>query len=80
MLKRPFFAVVVVSIILLVYCILINFNIFLPLVYFIFAISPFLVMWMAYSVIRYGNYGGRELNEDEEWGYQDKNSDELDVL
>ncbi|MFI5187257.1 MAG: hypothetical protein ACHQF0_11060 [Chitinophagales bacterium] len=80
MLRKPGFAVAAVSIILLVYCVLINFNISLPLVYFIFCISPFLLIWMAYSVIRHGNYKGKELNEDEEWGYQDRNRDELDVL
>jgi len=37
-----------------------------------FSISPFLVVWMAYTIIRYGPYNGRELKEDEEYGYQDK--------
>jgi len=80
MLKKPFFAVTVVSIILLVYCILINFNVLLSLVYLIFFLSPFLLLWMMYTIIRFGIYKGKDLNENEEWGYQDKNRDELDVL
>jgi hypothetical protein len=45
-----------------------------------FLASPFLVIWMAYAILKYGSYSGRELNEDEEWGYQDKNKDELGIF
>jgi hypothetical protein len=37
-----------------------------------FVLSPFLVIWMAYTILRYGKYDDRELRENEEWGYQDK--------
>ncbi len=80
MLKKPFFAVATVSLILLAYCIFINFNIFLSFVYFVFGISPFLLLWVTYSVIHSGVYKGKELGEKEEWGYLDKEKDELDVL
>jgi hypothetical protein len=43
----------------------------------LFFLSPFLVIWMVYRIIRYDSYRGRELNENEEWGYSDKNSEEL---
>jgi len=43
----------------------------------LFAISPVLVVWMVYSVLRYGTYIGRELKPGEEWGYEDKNRDDL---
>ena len=45
-----------------------------------FLASPFLVIWMAYTILKYGSYNGRELAENEEWGYQDKNKDELGVF
>jgi hypothetical protein len=45
-----------------------------------FLASPFLVIWMAYTILKYASYEGRELEENEEWGYQDKNKDELGVF
>ncbi len=42
------------------------------LVNIIFLALPFLMIWLLYSVIRYGKYQGRELAEEEEWGYADK--------
>ena len=80
MLKKPSFVVVVVSLILFVYCALIGFNIFLPIAYFIFAISPLLIMWLTYTIIHFGVYHGQEFHSDEEWGYGDKNKNELDLF
>ncbi len=80
MTRKPIFAVVVVSIILLVYCVLIYLNLFLPVAYFTFSISPFLLAWVAYTIIRFGVYNGKEFNSDEEWGYQDKKKEDLDIL
>lgn len=78
MLRKPSFAVAVVSGILVIYCLLLNIN--SPVAYFIFAISPFLLLWMTYTVIRSGIYNGKEFEADDEWGYQDRNKDELGVL
>jgi hypothetical protein len=39
----------------------------------LFALSPFCVVWMAITIMKYGKYTGPELREDEEWGYQDVN-------
>jgi len=78
MLRKPSFAVTVVSGILILYCFLVNRN--SPLGYFIFSISPFFLLWMAYTILRFGTYNGKELTPDEEWGYQDKDRDELGVL
>jgi hypothetical protein len=70
------FAVVTVSIILIVYCVLLITNAPLSISYFIFSISPFLLIWLAYTVLRFGIYQGTDLGE-EEWGYQDKSKDDL---
>src|SRR5678815_5965737 len=71
MIKKPFFAVAAVSVILLIYCILIGFNISLRIVYLIFGISPILLTWLVYTTIRFGKYKGKEFDTGEEWGYQD---------
>ena len=80
MLMKPALSVIVISAVLVVYCALINFEILLPVVYFIFSISPFLLLWLASSVLRDRRFTVRELKEEEEWGYQDRNRDDLDVL
>lgn len=78
MLRKPNIAVIVTSIILVIYCLLLGSN--SPIAYFIFTISPFLVLWMAYTVIRFGVFKAKELRENEEWGYADKDKEELGVL
>jgi hypothetical protein len=42
-----------------------------------FLLSPFLVAWMAYTILKHAQYHGRELQDHEEWGYGDKRKDEL---
>jgi len=79
MFRKPIFAVITISIILILYCVLLNTNAPRSLSYFIFSISPFLLVWLVYTVLRFGTYTGKELDE-EEWGYQDKSKDELWVL
>lgn len=43
------------------------------LVNVLFAFSPFVVVWMAITIMKFGKYNGAELGENEEWGYQDVN-------
>ena len=42
-----------------------------------FLFSPLVLITFFYIVIRYGTYNGQELRDDEEWGYENKNKDEL---
>lgn len=79
MFRKPAFAVISVSIILILYCVTLNTDGLLPISYFIFSISPLLLIWLAYTILRFGRYEGKELGK-EEWGYQDKNKDDLWVL
>ncbi len=46
----------------------------------IFMLSPLLIIWMVYSVVRFGKYKSRELTDNEEWGYADKGTDELNTF
>jgi hypothetical protein len=78
MLKQPAFAVTSSSILLLIYCVLVVRQ--SPVAYFIFSISPLLVIWTAYTVIRHGIFKSQELKKDEEWRYDDKEKEELGVL
>ena len=80
MIKKPPFVVGIVSIILLIYCVLIGFNIALPVAYLIFSVSPLLLGWLAYTIIRFGIYKGKEFHTDQEWGYEDRNKQDVDIL
>ncbi len=70
--KNYKFATVFVTFYLIVYTILLHLNVSLSVSFFMFSISPLLVVWMAYEIIRYAPYNGRELKENEEYGYGDK--------
>jgi hypothetical protein len=64
-------ATVFVTLYLIIYTILLRLDISLNISLFMFSLSPFLVLWMVYTILKYAPYKGRELKENEEWGYQD---------
>lgn len=80
MLKKPVFVAVVVSVILVLYTVLLATGAAFALTGLIYALSPFLMIWLVFTVLRFGKYEGPELEADEEWGYQDKQRSELNVL
>jgi O-antigen/teichoic acid export membrane protein len=47
------------------------------LVWPLFLLSPFVVIYMVYSVLRFGKYSGKEMSEGEEWGYEDTHRENL---
>ena len=68
---------IAVTVYLVVYTILHQAGASLTILGIMFLLSPFLVVWMGYTILRYGAYNGKELAEDEEWGYQDKDRKDL---
>ncbi|SHN36941.1 hypothetical protein [Chitinophaga sp. CF418] len=72
MLRNSTFSVIAVTAYLLSYCILLQIEQTQWLAVRMFLISPLLVIWMVYTVLKYGVYTGRELAEGEEYGYQDR--------
>jgi hypothetical protein len=70
MFKKDILSIVVVSIYLVIYCVLLQSESTETLAVSMWALSPFLITWMAYMVIRYGKYEGKELGS-KEWGYGD---------
>ena len=61
--------VIVSTALLMVYVLLLVFDAPMPLVTSIFTLSPFVIVWTVYAVIKHDRYKGRELREGEEWGY-----------
>lgn len=72
MLKNSTFSVIAVTAYLILYCVLLQIEHTQWIAFRMFLISPFLVIWMVYTVLKYGLYTGRELADNEEYGYQDR--------
>jgi hypothetical protein len=76
MLRNPKFAVVFVSVYLALYY-MFFFAGFDNIITFMFVFSPIVVIWMVITILKRGKYKGTELNQNEEWGYEDKSREEL---
>jgi hypothetical protein len=69
MIKNDLIVVWIVTAWLVIYCILMQFPSTVDFAIAMWMISPFMVVWMVYSVLRFGSYKGPELGE-KEFGYQ----------
>lgn len=76
--KHEYMAISGVSLSLLTYLVLLSTGVFHWAV-LVFALSPFLIIWMAWVVLKYGTYAGQELAESQEFGYADRPSIGLDI-
>jgi hypothetical protein len=70
--KHESIAVGGVSMILLLYTMFASTGILLNWVALIFAASPVLIIWMVWVVLKYGEYNGEELEDEQEFGYMDR--------
>ena len=77
MLRNPILSTIVVSLYLLVYYILFNLQANQDIITGMFILSPFPVLWMVITILRDKNYRGKELEENEEWGYADREKNTL---
>jgi hypothetical protein len=77
MLRNPAFATTFVTVYLVIYTVLFRTGAPEIVIAAMFAASPFLVIWMAITIMKYGKYSGRELDRKEEWGYQDVDRNDL---
>ncbi|HEY0900453.1 MAG TPA: hypothetical protein VGD90_14040 [Sphingobacteriaceae bacterium] len=80
MLRNSSFSVAATSLYLLVYLILLHVAVPLQLLLLMLTISPVLILWMVYTVLKHGVYTGRELEDDEEWGYEDRKKENMGVF
>lgn len=70
--KHDEIAIAIVSGIFLLYTIFAAFDVYTGAVFLIFSISPLLIIWMVYVVLKHGEYNREELKEGQEFGYLDK--------
>lgn len=71
MMRKPSFAVFVASLYLVTYYAIFYFGLDFRVLLWMFMGAPFILGWLAYTIIRFGKFNGRELKQDEEWGYSD---------
>lgn len=69
--KNPKTAIILTTLYLVVYTLSGQLYPNLSLMLFMFSLSPVLLIWMVYTVLKYGVYSGKELKDNEEWGYED---------
>ena len=74
--NRSSIAVLLSSMYLLVFLVLLQLG-YSSISWILFLLSPFLLLYLIYSIIRYGKYTGKELSEGEEWGYEDADRKKL---
>ena len=77
MFRNPACSIALTSIYLLVYVALLHTGLSLQLVMLLFSVSPILLLWMVYTVLKYGRYTGPSLHAGQEWGYQDRRHEDL---
>lgn len=71
-------AVILLTIYLIAYAFTTSF--FLRLSFYMFLMSPFLIVWSVYTVLKDDQNKYPELGEDEEWGYRDITKDQLGMF
>lgn len=74
---KAYIPVVVNTSVVLIYVLLQLVEAPLPILLFIVSVFPVLLVWMVIAVIRFDEYKGPELKDDEEWGYADKKPEQL---
>ncbi len=75
--KLPVF---IVSCLLLLQCWLVFYAPDSKLINIISFLSPLFMLWMAFSILRHGKYQGKDFTAEDEFGYADKNKEDLGVF
>ena len=79
MLRKPSFAVIAATLYLAIYITFFYQSEF-SIVMGMFLAAPAVLIWLAYTIVKYGKFDGKELQEDDEWGYSDRNKDTLGIF
>ena len=80
MFRHPILATIVVTTSLLLYHVFSILGFAVIFTTIIFFLSPLLMIWMVLNVLKEKNTNVRELKEDEEWGYCDRDKDSLGMF
>jgi hypothetical protein len=75
--KRYEISIAIATGYLLIYLILFAANAPLWMAFLLFCLSPIPVIWMSYQILTDAIYSGKDLDANEEFGYQDVNKNTL---
>ncbi len=78
--RKEIFALWFVTTYLLAYTIIAFLEISVSVVFILFALSPLLVLWLVFAVLKSKATPPLPLKDMEEWGYQDVKKEELGVF
>jgi len=78
--RRTIIAVSIFSVLLLVYMLLFLLQGPFAILFAIFLTLPFALIGVVYIILKDDRYNGRELEPDEEYGYEDKRTEELGMF
>ncbi|HEX6428594.1 MAG TPA: hypothetical protein VF008_12945 [Niastella sp.] len=73
--KKPVIVTTIVTTYLVLYYTLFNAGVSENIIILMFIASPFLVIWLAVTILKYGQSPTAELPENKEWGYSDMDED-----
>lgn len=79
MLRSDKISVTIVTVYLIIYLALLQFEATQAYGVLMLLAAPALLCWMVYTILKYGSYTGPELG-DKEFGYQDRSNDQLGTL
>ena len=78
--KRSVLVTAIVTAYLVLYYILFNAGVSDNIILLMFIASPFLMIWLAVTILKDRHYPTVELPENEEWGYRDRDKDSLGIF
>jgi hypothetical protein len=75
--KKYQIAILLATVYLLVYVLLFDAGATERVIGALFSLSPLVVIWMVVQVLKHGHYTGKELEDGEEFGYEDRAKETL---
>jgi hypothetical protein len=78
--KNYKFSIGFVTLYLIVFAIAGQLGVSLNVMLWLFSVSPVLLFWMVYTILKYGKHSGKVLAENEEWAYEDIEKDKLSTF
>ncbi len=80
MFRKPAFVTIAASCYLLLYCILLQSSVPSLFNAILFFFSPFVLVWLVLTVLKDQSKKIKDLQGEEEWGYQDRSRNELGMF
>jgi len=75
--KKPALVTAIVTAYLVLYYILFHAGVSENILILLFIVSPFLMIWLVVTILKYDQSPTTDLPENEEWGYSDRDKDSL---